>query len=41
MSLLITDFTYSTYLISTAIANATKRKFYSEDLPSLEDVSVK
>jgi hypothetical protein len=29
----------SVYLISTAIANATKDKFYAEDLPSLEDVS--
>lgn len=27
----------NTYLISTTIANATKVKFYAEDLPSLED----
>lgn len=30
---------HSVYLISTAVANSTKDKFYSEDLPSLEDVS--
>jgi len=29
----------STYLISTAIANKTKARFYDEDLPEVENVS--
>jgi hypothetical protein len=29
----------SVYIISTASANSVKTKFYTEDLPSLEDVS--
>lgn len=30
---------HSVYIISTAIANGSKAKFYNEDLPALEDVS--
>lgn len=30
----------SVYLISIEVANRAKDKFYGEDLPSLEDVSV-
>lgn len=29
----------SIYIISTATANSVKTKFYTEDLPNLEDVS--
>jgi hypothetical protein len=31
---------FSMYLISTAIANKAKAKFYDEDLPGLEDVTL-
>lgn len=34
----LTDSIYSTYIISTAIANASKTKFYTTDLPALENV---
>jgi len=32
--------TFSTYLISTAIANQAKRNFYEEDVPKVEDVGL-
>lgn len=31
---------HSVYLISTAVSNRAKAKFYDEDLPALEDVSL-
>ena len=40
ISYLINNHPQSAYLISTAIANASKAKFYADDLPSLEDVSM-
>lgn len=30
---------YSTFIINTAIANRIKGRFYTEDLPLVEDVS--
>ena len=40
LHLAATNYSNSAYLISTAIANASKEKFYTDDLPSLEDVGV-